>query len=78
MSSIEKEFVPAILTAQWKQITKGKNARFRSHKFKDSFMHHFRIESTAYFYQIINGHVAIDPAYIKFAQDLLKNIQTIR
>ncbi|MFC0182096.1 hypothetical protein SAMN04515674_101107 [Pseudarcicella hirudinis] len=75
---IEKAKVPPLLTAQWKSLKKGRNARYRSGRFRDHFMKQFNISSVDYFYKIINGKIDIDPGYIKFAQDLMNNVRNIR
>ncbi len=76
----EKEFVPAILTAQWKMLQRGRNAKFRSGRFRDSMMKHLALKESQVntFYAIINGKKAIETGYIKYAMDLMKNCLLIR
>ncbi|WP_221432478.1 hypothetical protein [Arcicella rosea] len=76
----EKAFVPAILTAQWKTLQRGRNAKFRSGRFRDSMMKHLSLQESQVntFYAIINGKKSIETGYIKYAMDLMKNCLLIK
>lgn len=76
----EKELVPPILTAQWKLLKRGRNARFKAGRFRVSMMKHLALDEAQVntFYAIINGKKAIEKAYIKYAMDLMKNCLLIR
>lgn len=74
--SVEKQFMPPMIVAQWKSLYRGKGARLRSKKFQERFMKQYNIKSLPYFYQIFNGKIPIDVGYIKFAQDLIQNLRS--
>jgi hypothetical protein len=71
----EKTLVPAMLTAQWKTLQRGRNAKFR-----DSMMKHLALKESqvSTFYAIINGKKSIETGYIKYAMDLMKNCLLIQ
>ncbi len=76
----EKTLVPAMLTAQWKTLQRGRNAKFRSGRFRDSMMKHLALKESqvSTFYAIINGKKSIETGYIKYAMYLMKNCLLIQ
>jgi len=68
--------VNKFLTAQWKNLRRGKGGRFRSKRFKDSCLLQL-VVTDEQFYRIINGHQEISEHDERILIDLVNNIKQI-
>lgn len=75
---IYKSKVSPLVTTLWKNLKTGRNARYRAGKFRDAAMRQLSIKSASYFYQIINGKVAMPDEDIKVLIQLANNYKHIR
>lgn len=73
----EKLFVPALLTAQWKSLRRGRNGKFRSGRFRDAAMQQLAYLSVNSFYQVINGHIQVYQGDIDVLNDLMRSCRNI-